>query len=274
MAAFSTDEHNLVILDADHPGFRDTEYRARRNDIAKAALAYRQGDVVPDAHYTEPEHEVWRTVWRHLSPLHERFACAAYVDALGRLEMSREHIPQLRQINAQLLPRTGFHMSPVAGLVSARRFLSSLRDKVFLSTQYIRHHSVPLYTPEPDIVHELVGHAATFIHPEFVELNLAFGHAAARVAEEHLVALERVYWYTIEFGVVQEGGELKAYGAGLLSSFGELARLGTQEPNMMPLHFDTVAATPYDPTQYQPTLFVSPSFETMKHDVLNWLAGL
>jgi len=258
-------------LDADHPGFHDAVYRRRRNEIARAALDYRQGPV-PEIAYTEQEHDVWAEVWRHLDPLHDRYACRAYRNAGDRIALSRERIPQLTEVNATIHPLLGFSMVPVAGLVAAKAFLSQLGRDVFLSTQYMRHHSVPLYTPEPDVVHELIGHAATFADPAFVALNRAFGEAALRAQDdpETIERIGRLYWYTLEFGVVREDGVLRVYGAGLLSSFGELGRFERDE-ELNEWNVDEIASTPYDPTKYQEKLFVAPGFDAMANDVLRWL---
>jgi phenylalanine-4-hydroxylase len=261
----------LVALDADHPGFHDPDYRRRRNEIARAALLHQPGEPAPDVVYTDEEHAVWREVWRHLDPLHERYACREYREAAARVALSRDAIPQLRAVNGVIEPHYGFRMLPVAGLVTAKAFLEEVGGGVFLSTQYMRHHSVPLYTPEPDVVHELIGHAATFVHPEFAQLNRAFGRAALAAPPEAIEEIGRVYWYTLEFGVAREEGRLKVYGAGLLSSFGELGRFESEEP-LDPFDVEAIAATPYDPTRYQERLFVAPSFARMAHDVLAWLA--
>src|ERR1041385_5318880 len=152
----------LVALDADHPGFHDPDYRRRRDEIARAALNHRYGDPALQIASTGNEHDVWREVWRNLEPLHARYACREYREASLRIALSRDAIPQLHAVNQVIEPMHGFRMMPVAGLVTAGAFLRELARGVFLSTQYMRHHSVPLYTPEPDVVHELVGHAATF----------------------------------------------------------------------------------------------------------------
>jgi phenylalanine-4-hydroxylase len=261
----------LMQLDADHPGFHDAVYRRRRNEIARAALDYREGPV-PEIAYTEQEHDVWAEVWRHLDPLHDRYACRAYRNAGDRIALSRERIPQLTEVNATIHPLLGFSMVPVAGLVAAKAFLSQLGRDVFLSTQYMRHHSVPLYTPEPDVVHELIGHAATFADPTFVALNRAFGEAALRAQDdpEAIERIGRLYWYTLEFGVVREAGALRVYGAGLLSSFGELGRFEREE-ELNEWSVEEIASTPYDPTKYQEKLFVAPGFDAMANDVLQWL---
>ena len=262
-------EGDLVQLDPDHPGFRDPDYRARRNAIARVALQYKEGEV-PRVDYTPEEHQTWRAVWASLAPLHVRLACAQSREASAAVRLDRESVPQLADVNATLQRATGFCMRPVAGLVGDRTFLGYLSHSTFLATQYMRHPSRPLYTPEPDIVHELVGHAATFCEPTFARLNRAFGRAAERVSAEELVRVARLYWYTLEFGVCEERSGLKAFGAGLLSSFGELGGF-EQRAELKPFDPAVIAATPYDPTGYQRVLFVAKSFDEMARRVCEFL---
>ena len=261
---------DLVELDQDHPGFRDADYRRRRNEIAQLALEHREGDPVPHVDYTAQEHEVWRIVHRNLDPLHAKLACREYLDCARALALPTERIPQLAELNAKLAKLTGIQMVPVAGLISDRAFLSALGRGTFLATQYMRHHSVPLYTPEPDVVHELVGHAATFAHPGFAAVNRAFGKAVAKMSDAAVARAARVYWFTMEFGVVREADELKVYGAGLLSSFGELGAL-REHPELRPFDLERMATHAYDPTQYQAALYVAPSFDEMVRSVTTWV---
>jgi len=268
-APFSGGLADLVQLDRDHPGFRDPAYRARRNAIAQLAITFREGDPLPEVEYLPEEHAVWRTVHEHLAPLHDAHASAEAFACQVLLPLGTTQIPQLGHINALLAP-SGMRMLPVAGLVSPRAFMVHLARGVFLSTQYIRHHSAPLYTPEPDIVHELVGHAGTLAHPELAALSRAFGRAAEVADEPTLEAMTRLYWYTLEFGLVVERGAIKAYGAGLLSSYGELGRFAT-ETRIEAWDIQKIIATPFDPTDYQRVLFAAPSFAEMQRDVLAWL---
>jgi len=267
-AAF--DRNTLVRLDPDHPGFRDREYRARRNRIAQIAVEYRPGADIPDAPYTPQEHEVWRTICEALAPAHEEHACAEYLACVERLGLPRDRIPQLREVTEKVEALCGFRLEPVAGLVEPRVFLESLANGVFLSTQYIRHHSTPLYTPEPDVVHEIVGHAVTLASGRLAELNRLVGRAVrrARTAEE-LERLSRVYWFTVEFGVLREGGRVKAYGTGLLSSAGELEAMHTAE--LRPLDLEAASRQQYDPTHFQPVLFCAASFDEMYEALKRYL---
>ena len=262
-------EDEIVRLDPDHPGFKDPVYRVRRNEIARLALAYREGDPVPRVDYTPEEQAVWALTWERLGPLHETYACREWRESSRVLALDRRRVPDLTGVNVTL-SRSGFRMLPVAGLISGRGFLSAMAQGVFLSTQYMRHHSVPFYTPEPDVIHELVGHAASLFHPDIVRLSRLFGEAARGASDEAMKRLELVYWYTLEFGLVEEGGALKTYGAGILSSFGEMERL-TTKAQLRPLDFAAASKLPYDPTRYQPVLFVSPSWDRMVGDVSDWL---
>ena len=265
-------EDEIVRLDPDHPGFRDPVYRRRRNEIAKLALAYRDGDPLPSIDYTAEEQAVWKLTWERLEPLHDRFACRPWREGSQVLALDRKRVPRLSDVNVRLAG-SGFRMLPVAGLISGRGFLSAMAQGVFLSTQYMRHHSVPFYTPEPDVIHELVGHAAGLFHPDIVRLSRLFGEAAGRADEASMRRLELVYWYTLEFGLVRENGALRTYGAGILSSFGEMERF-TREAEIRPLDFDDASRRPYDPTRYQPVLYVSPSFDRMVADVAGFLATI
>jgi phenylalanine-4-hydroxylase len=265
-------EQDLVQLDPDHPGFRDAAYRERRNQIARIAFEHGDGPV-PSVRYTREEQATWRTVWEHLEPLHRKYASGEYLDAAAVVKLDRGNVPQLEEVNVVLRRATGFAMKPVAGLVGDRTFLGHLARGTFLATQYMRHPSRPLYTPEPDVVHELVGHAATFCDERFARLNRSFGEAAQRVDADTLSRVARLYWYTLEFGVCRENGALKAYGAGLLSSFGELGGF-EQRAELRAFDPAIIAQTPYDPTGYQTTLFVAPSFAAMADRVCAWLDEL
>lgn len=263
--------NQVVVLDPDHPGFRDAQYRARRNQIAALSLRYVPGGPIPDVEYTEEEHAVWRAVWRGLGPAHEAYACSEYLSCANRLQFSPDRIPQLSEVNQRVKALSGFHLEPVAGLVEPRNFLDSLATGTFLCTQYIRHYSTPFYTPEPDVIHELAGHAVTLASPRLAELNREFGRAVKRTnSPEAFDGISRLYWFTIEFGVLLEGGKLKAYGTGLLSSVGELAGMSTAE--LRPLDPEAASKQTYDPTRYQQVLFYAQSFDAMYQMLKRYLA--
>jgi phenylalanine-4-hydroxylase len=243
-----------VHLHDGHPGAADPGYRRRRNEIAAAALAWRPGDPAPPVDYHADEQEVWRTVCRELAPLHERLAVGEYRAALARVALPTDRIPSLDDVSARLVAASGWRYVPAAGLVELRTFYSSLADRTFHSTQYVRHPALPLYTPEPDIIHEVIGHGHLLATPTFGELHRRAGAAARRLKDiESLRFLSRVFWFSLEFGVVVEDGELRAYGAGILSSYGEIAEFRAME--LRPLDLVEMGTVDYDITQYQPVLY-------------------
>ena len=251
-----------VELAQTHPGFADPAYRARRDAIASLSIGHGVDEPIPVVEYTDVEHEVWRIVCRELARQHREHAARSFRDAVEALALPPDHIPQLGDVTQRLAPLTGFRYAPVAGLAPLRTFYGSFGENRFLSTQYIRHHSSPLYTPEPDIVHEVLGHANQLADPTTARLYQLVGAAVRRVeTDEALRVLSRVFWFTFEFGVVEEDGDLKAYGAGILSSFGELEAF--RRATIRPLDFAEMTRIDYDITTYQPTLFAARSLSEL-----------
>lgn len=268
MAVLPTDATTLHLPE-DHPGFSDQDYRRRRAAIAEACAAYEPGGVIPDVHYTPEEDEVWRIVSSELAAKHRRYACAAYLDAAERLVLPASRVPQLSEVDERLRSLTGFRLRPVSGLVPTRQFYGALADRVFHSTQYIRHHSVPFYTPEPDIVHEIIGHANMLAGRELADLYVAAGRASLRAtSDESHEFFSKVFWFTLEFGVVFESGEFRAYGAGLLSSYGEIEEFRNAE--MRPFDIAAMGSLEYDITRYQPVLFCASSFNQIQDELMSF----
>lgn len=253
-----------IELDSDHPGFNDPVYRERRAFIDRLALDDRFGMPFPVVEYTASEIKTWSAVYSSLESLHEKYACRAYLDAKEEMKQAigfgSESIPQGCDVSEFLMRRTGFRLRPVPGLLSSRDFLNGLAFRVFFSTQYIRHPSVPQYTPEPDICHELIGHAPMFADPEFADLSQEIGLASLGASDSEIERLARCYWFSVEFGLVREEGELKAFGAGILSSPGEIAYACEQKKAEYRDWDPSDAADQDFPiTDYQPVYFVAKS---------------
>lgn len=259
-------------LESDHPGFSDEEYRQRRNMIVSMATSYKFGQPLPRVEYTDAEKATWKVAYNKLKDYTEKYAVDEYNEVMGLLEkdigFTADDIPQLGDISDFLKRRTGFTLRPVGGLLSARDFLNGLAFKVFFSTQYIRHHTQPLYTPEPDIIHELLGHAPMFANPDFARFSHEIGLASLGASDEEIRRLGTCYWFSVEFGICQQHGAMKAYGAGLLSSFGELEysckpldeRSPEDDvPEYLPWEPEVAAEQDYPITCYQPTYFVADS---------------
>ncbi|KAJ3347348.1 hypothetical protein HDU83_002156 [Entophlyctis luteolus] len=279
-------------LNADHPGFHDPDYRARRAEIAQIAQRFRHGDSCPDVAYTKTEVETWYILqmWSFQAETFSgELSSTSCKNCMKRTRaksidsfflswfrivaiMNTIFHKFLKSQNSSKVAHkcTGWTIRPVAGLLSSRDFFNAFAFRVFHNTQYIRHHSEPLYTPEPDVCHEILGHVPLYCDPDFADFAHELGLASLGASDEEIERLGRIYWYTVEFGLLKEDGGYKAYGAGLLSSFGELEVqycIDSPIPKRIPFDPEVCANTPFPITKYQEVYFVVDSFKDMKRRV-------
>ena len=263
---------DIEELHLDHPGASDQEYRTRRDYIASLSKKFRETGVITDVDYNEQEQGIWRHVAARLEELHQKHASPFYLRAKRDLGISNDRIPQLSEMNRKLKELTNFRLAPVEGLVDTRAFLSWLSWRTMLSTQYIRHHSRPEYTPEPDIVHEAIGHIPMFTNPNFADYSQFVGHGARLANDQQLEELGRLYWFTVEFGLVEHEGDIKAYGAGLLSSFGELEHAFSENVERRPFDLEQVINHEFTYSDMQPVLYVIPSYAELKEATRKYIS--
>ncbi len=258
-------------LQLDHPGANDAAYRTRRDYIARCAKSFRETGIITDVEYNSREQRVWRYVAEELEELQQKYASPFYLRAKKDLGITTDRIPQLTEMNRCLKELTGFRLAPIEGLVETRGFLSWLSYRVMLCTQYIRHHSQPAYTPEPDIVHEAIGHIPMFTNPNFADFSQFIGHGARIATDQQLEELGRLYWFTVEFGLVEHEGDIKAYGAGLLSSFGELEHAFSDKVDRRPFDLEEVINQDYSYSDMQKILYVIPSYAELKEQTRKYI---
>jgi len=246
-------------------GLDDPAYLIRRTAIASAATGPHQRPGFID--YTAEEHGVWAAVSAALAPLWRQHGARQVQEAQERLGLPQDRLPQLDQVTAKLAPLTGFRFRAVEGLVDKVTFFDALAREVFLSTQYVRHAATPLYTPEPDVIHEVIGHANCLADPQLAELHRLAGRAMTRVeTSEARQFIADVFWFSGEFGIVRQDGEPRAYGAGLLSSFGELCWFA-RHAELRPVDVWEMGRLPYDISRYQPVLFAAESLDHVLDEV-------
>ncbi|KAJ3257904.1 hypothetical protein HK103_004195 [Boothiomyces macroporosus] len=242
-------------LDADHPGFKDPAYRERRQMITNQALTYRHGNPLPHVDYTENEIKTWGIVYRKLRSMYKTHACFEQQNC----GYSENNIPQIEDISKFL---------------KGRPFLFRLHWLDYSPSYGIAIQPAPFYTPEPDVCHELLGHVPLYADPDFASFSQEIGLASLGASDEDLKKLATIYWFTVEFGLCKQGSEIKAYGAGLLSSFGELEYCLSDKPKLLPFNCEVMGVQEYPITSFQPVYFVADSFKQMKDEVKEFATSL
>src|SRR5215831_21332252 len=257
-------------LEPGHPGLGDQEYINRRKELFALCRKHRLDNLGPPIiAYTPEETRIWREVSPKLDELHIQHASQLYLDAKRELVITRDEIPQLRDLSDRLRQETDMHLVPAEGALPYRTFYEYIADRGFPVTQFIRHGSHPEFTPEPDMIHDCLGHVPPLMNHDYAEVLHLIGKAAYTTPDPlQVLALKRFSWFSIEFGLMEEAGETKVFGAGILSSTGEIPySLHSPEVTRRPFVTETVIATDYDPSRMQDHLFIAPSFQFLRREL-------
>jgi phenylalanine-4-hydroxylase len=261
---------DALELELGHPGLGDEGYIQRRRDLFAVCRAHRMSKQPPPLiDYTDEEQRIWREVTPTLDTLHVKHASQIYLQAKRELKISEHDIPQLRDLSKHLRRVSGMRLVPAEGPIPYRTFFTYIADRGFPCTQFIRHGSKPEFTPEPDMIHDCLGHVPPLLNPDYAALLTLIGRAVVKVATgDQVLALKRLSWFSIEFGLIQEAGETKVFGAGILSSTGEIPNsLFSKDVERRPFVTDEVIETDYDPSRMQDLLFVLPSLPFLRYEV-------
>ena len=244
------------------------DVRAERERVARA---YRRGQPLPDFVYSSDEDALWSRVFATLCDMHEQLGCAQYRVAARRVGLPAGRVPQLSEVSRTLRSCTGFGLAPAMGALPGRLFYGPLADGILNATPDVRPVAEQLFSPDPDVIHELVGHAVMLADPEFAELYRWFGRATEHAdSRDARTAIARLFWFTMEVGVVSEKGCPRAYGAAILSSVTELESF--VDVDLREFRVEDVIASDIDDSICQPVLFVADSLDRMMEDVKRFLA--
>lgn len=263
-------------LQSEHIGFHDQEYRKRRNEIVNLTKTFQPLlKNYPVINYSSSETETWKIVFDKLESLYSKVSCNSFLTNFQILKnqkiLTRDKIPELKVVSDFLESSSGFKLYPVSGLLSPKQFLQGLASKTFYCTQYIRHPSRPFYTPEPDIIHEMLGHVPMFLDKDICEVSEMIGKVAMKCSENKIKDLEKIYWFSIEFGLIRENSENKIYGAGILSSFGEIEKIINQDMKCNPFDIQKIVSDKPLITEMQNNYYYIESFEDLKLQIKKYL---
>jgi phenylalanine-4-hydroxylase len=212
--------------------------------------------------YTDEQHGVWAELVGRVLPELEKHASRAYLDGFEIIGLQRDRLPRLSAISARLEPRTRWNSTPVSGFLPAPAFFEMLAARRFPTTTWLRSRESIEYTPEPDIFHDVFGHVPMHAHKVFADFLERYGRVCASIEDETVLEkLGRLFWYTVEFGLIRENNEIKVYGSGLISSHGECTNVIEGHCAIHDFSLDEVLATPVKVDELHKLLFAVTSFD-------------
>jgi phenylalanine-4-hydroxylase len=214
--------------------------------------------------YTVEQHDVWRLLYQRRMRQLERTGSRLFLEGARTIELRPDRVPHLDDVNARLARRTGWNAAPVNGFIPAREFFACLARRRFPTTVIVRPREQLDYLPEPDIFHDVFGHVPLHADPVFADFLQRFGQIAARArTDEETTQMARLFWFTVEFGLIHEQGEVKVYGSGLISSHGDAAHALGPDCERRRFSLDAVLAQPFEIDHFQDVLFVVDRFDQL-----------
>ncbi len=235
----------------------------------KQPYVSRQPDDHGHIHYSDDENAMWQALLERQAKQIPNRASSAYLEGLEKLKLPATHIPQLQDIDEVLQASTGWQTAAVPALISFGKFFKLLADKRFPVATFIRRFDDMDYIEEPDIFHEIVGHCPLLTHPAFATFNETYGKLGLNATKQERLYLARLYWFTIEFGLMGATKETrKIYGGGILSSPSETIYALSDDPDCRAFDLIDVLRTPYRIDQIQPIYYAIDNLDTL-FDIVN-----
>jgi phenylalanine-4-hydroxylase len=234
---------------------------------------YKDIHDVPTPDYSTEQHGTWNLLIENQEKVLPERACNEFLEGLAKIKFPRERIPRLADISDAIQSHTGWKLMRVDGLVPDKEFFHLLEERIFPSTDFIRERSELGYTPSPDMFHDLLGHVPLLTNPRFTAFFEKFGRAGVRAFQLNhpgTKMLPRIYWYTVEFGLIKNPEGLRIYGSGIVSSPNEVLYSLSDKPTKLAFDIDTIAAKPYDIWRMQEELFVIESFDQLEFEFGQW----
>jgi phenylalanine-4-hydroxylase len=214
------------------------------------------------AAYTQEQHDVWTELVSRVLPELEKHAAQEYLDGFEIIGLGKDRLPDLAAISGRLAPRTRWSATPVSGFLPAPAFFEMLAHRCFPTTTWLRSRESLAYTPEPDIFHDVFGHVPMHAHAVFADFLERYGQVCAATSDAGaLEKLGRLFWYTVEFGVIRQGNAIKVYGSGLISSHGECRNVIDGHCAIRDFSLDEVLTTPVKVDELHHLLFAVSSFD-------------
>lgn len=218
------------------------------------------------AAYTPEQHATWAELVRRRMPQLHEHACAEYLDGFDQIGLREDSIPDLSDTNRRLGPRTRWNATPVSGFLPADAFFEMLAARQFPTTTWLRSRDSLEYTPEPDIFHDVFGHVPMHAHPVFADFLQHYGQVCAKLTDKNdLERMGRLFWFTVEFGVIRQSGKIKVYGSGLISSHGECTYVIKGGPEIRPFNLEQVLDQEFSTSEMQKVLYAVESFDEIYH---------
>lgn len=231
-------------------------------------------DLEFDVEFNQDQHDIWKTLYNRQAPQVLKYACKEYLEGAEIIKLPGDGIPSIKWLNERITPRTGWRtVRTVVRYSNAVQWYAHFAKKQFLVTNYLRSREEMDFTPEPDMFHDIYGHLPYFVIPRYVEIQEMFAPAFHKATtDEQREGIKRLAWFSTEFGLIRENGELKVFGTGLISSKAEMEHVLAGKTPLLPFKANTIINFEKAIWSFNQQLFVFESLEALKDELAGYFA--